>query len=153
MTTHAAPSGAFDVTEKTIAELQSAMHSGQTTSQQLVHLYLARIASIDKSGPRLNSIIELNPDAMAIAAALDAERKTTGPRGPLHGIPVLLKDNIATADRMQTTAGSLALVGMKPPRDAALVTSLRKAGAVILGKTKMTKKVTIPIMAIMMMTG
>ena len=139
MTTHAAPSGAFDVTEKTIAELQSAMHSGKTTSQQLVQLYLARIASIDKSGPRLNSIIELNPDAMAIAAALDAERKTTGPRGPLHGIPVLLKDNIATADRMQTTAGSLALVGMKPPRDAALVTSLRKAGAVILGKTNLSE--------------
>ena len=139
MTAHAASSGTFDVKEKTIAELQSAMQAGKATSQQLVQLYLARIAALDKSGPKLNSIIELNPDALTIAAALDAERKATGPRGPLHGIPVLLKDNIATADKMQTTAGSLALVGMKPPRDATLVARLRAAGAVILGKTNLSE--------------
>jgi amidase len=139
MTAHAASSGTFDVKEKTIAELQSAMQAGKATSQQLVQLYLARIAALDKAGPTLNSIIELNPDALTIAAALDAERKAKGPRGPLHGIPVLLKDNIATADKMQTTAGSLALVGMKPPRDAALVARLRAAGAVILGKTNLSE--------------
>lgn len=139
MTAHAAPHGAFDVTEKTVAQLQAAMVSGKTSAQQLVRLYLARIATIDKAGPKLNSIIELNPDAMAIAAALDAERKASGPRGPMHGIPVLLKDNIATADKMQTTAGSLALVGAKPPRDAFLVARLRAAGAVILGKTNLSE--------------
>ena len=139
MTANAAPDGAFDVTEKTVAELQAAMVSGRTSAQQLVRLYLARIAAIDKAGPKLNSIIELNPDALTIAAALDAERKTKGPRGPLHGIPVLLKDNIATADKMQTTAGSLALVGAKPPRDAFLVARLREAGAVILGKTNLSE--------------
>ena len=139
MTTNATPAPAFDVTEKTVAQLQAAMVSGKTTAQQLVRLYLARIASLDKEGPRLNSIIELNPDALTIASALDAERKATGTRGPLHGIPVLLKDNIATADKMQTTAGSLALVGMKPPRDAALVARLREAGAVILGKTNLSE--------------
>lgn len=140
VTAHATtPGTAFDVTEKTVAELQTAMASGKTTAQQLVRLYLARIAAVDKYGPKLNSVIELNPDAMAIAAALDAERKAKGPRGPLHGIPVLLKDNIATADKMQTTAGSLALVGVKPPRDAALVARLRGAGAVILGKTNLSE--------------
>src|SRR5208283_3867348 len=86
-----------------------------------------------------NAVIEVNPDALAIAAALDRERKAKGPRGPLHGIPVLIKDNIATADNMQTTAGSLALAGMKPPRDAFLVTRLREAGAVILGKTNLSE--------------
>jgi len=130
---------AFDVTEKTVAELQAAMANGKTSAQHLVRLYLARIAAVDKAGPRLNSIIELNPEALTIAAALDAERKAKGPRGPLHGIPVLLKDNIATADNMQTTAGSLALVGVKPPRDAALVARLREAGAVILGKTNLSE--------------
>ncbi len=129
----------FDVTEKSVVELQTAMAAGHTTAQQLVRLYLARIAAFDKAGPKLNSVIELNPDALAIASALDAQRKVKGPRGPLHGIPVLLKDNIATADSMQTTAGSLALVGMKPPRDAALVTRLRDAGAVILGKTNLSE--------------
>lgn len=130
---------AFEVAEKSVAELQAAMASGRTTAQQLVRLYLARIATIDKAGPALNSVIELNPDALAIATALDTERKAKGPRGPLHGIPVLLKDNIATADKMQTTAGSLALVGMRPPRDAALVARLRDAGAVILGKTNLSE--------------
>jgi amidase len=129
----------FDVAEKTVAELQAVMASGKTTAQQLVRLYLARIAAVDKAGPKLNSVIELNPDALAIATALDAERKAKGARGPLHGIPVLLKDNIATADKMQTTAGSMALVGMKPPRDAALVARLRDAGAVILGKTNLSE--------------
>ena len=129
----------FDVVEKTVLELQNAMTNGKTTAQQLVRLYLARIAAIDNAGPQLNSVIELNPDALAIAGALDAERKAKGPRGPLHGIPVLLKDNIATADKMQTTAGSLALMGMKPPRDAALVTRLRDAGVVILGKTNLSE--------------
>lgn len=132
-------SATFDVTEKTVAQLQAAMASGSVNSQTLVQLYLARIAAIDKSGPKLNSVIELNPDALAIAMALDAERKAKGPRGPMHGIPVLLKDNIATADGMQTTAGSLALVGVKPPRDAFLVSQLRKAGAVILGKTNLSE--------------
>lgn len=139
MTANAAPHGAFDVTEKTVAQLQAAMASGKTSAQELVRLYLARIAAIDKAGPKLNSVIELNPDALAIAVELDAERKAQGPRGPLHGIPVLLKDNIATADGMQTTAGSLALVGVKPPRDAFLVARLRAAGAVILGKTNLSE--------------
>ena len=134
----AAP-GVFDVAEKTVDQLQAAMRAGTINSQQLVQLYLARIAALDKAGPKLNSIIELNPDALEIAKALDAERKTKGTRGPLHGIPVLLKDNIATADAMQTTAGSLALVGAKPPRDAFLVTQLRNAGAVILGKTNLSE--------------
>jgi amidase len=131
--------GAFDVVEMSIAELQSSMSSGRSTSQGLVRMYLARIRAIDRAGPRINSIIELNPDAQAIAAALDKERKQKGPRGPLHGIPVLVKDNIATADRMQTTAGSLALVGIKPPRDAFVIEQLRKAGAVILGKTNLSE--------------
>ena len=134
-----AASGVFDVAEKTVDQLQAAMRAGTINSQQLVQLYLARIAALDKAGPKLNSIIELNPDALEIAKALDAERKTKGTRGPLHGIPVLLKDNIATADAMQTTAGSLALVGAKPPRDAFLVTQLRNAGAVILGKTNLSE--------------
>ena len=133
------PDANFDVTEKTVAELQAAMATGKTSAQQLVRLYLARIAAVDKAGPRLNAVIELNPDALAIATALDAERIAKGPRGLLHGIPVLLKDNIATADKMQTTAGSLALVGVKPPRDAELVSRLRDAGAVILGKTNLSE--------------
>lgn len=139
MGAHATPSGAFDVTEKSVSELQAAMQTGRTTARQLVELYRARIAAIDKAGPRLNAIIELNPDAMSIAGALDTERKVKGPRGPLHGIPILLKDNIATADKMQTTAGSLALVGVAPPRDAFLVARLRDAGAVILGKTNLSE--------------
>jgi amidase len=129
----------FTIVEASVADLQAAMQSGKATSVSLVKAYLARIKAIDKSGPRINSMIELNPDALAIAAALDKERKAKGPRGPLHGIPVVLKDNIATADKMQTTAGSLALVGVKPPRDAFLVTRLRDAGAVILGKTNLSE--------------
>jgi len=129
----------INIVEATVADLQAQMQAGKLTSQQLVKAYLARIRAVDKAGPRINSVIELNPDAVAIAAGLDRERQTTGVRGPLHGIPVLLKDNIATADKMQTTAGSLALVGVKPPRDAFLVTRLRAAGAVILGKTNLSE--------------
>src|SRR5216683_5753571 len=129
----------LDVVEASVAELQEAMTAGRITSRELTAKYLARIKAVDKAGPRINSVIELNPDALAIAAALDKERKAHGPRGPLHGIPVLIKDNIATADRMQTTAGSLALLGVKPPRDAFVVTKLREAGAVILGKTNLSE--------------
>ena len=125
--------------EKSIAELQEAMQSGKLTSRALVAHFLARIKAIDKQGPKLNSVIEVNPDAASIAAALDKERKASGPRGPLHGIPVLIKDNIATADRMQTTAGSVALVGSPVPRDAAVAARLRAAGAVILGKTNLSE--------------
>ena len=133
------PKAKFDVTEKSIAQLQQAMSSGRVTSKEITKQYLARIRAIDKAGPKLNSVIEVNPDALAIAEALDKERKAKGPRGPLHGIPVLIKDNIATGDRMQTTAGSLALVGARSPRDAFLVTKLREAGAVILGKTNLSE--------------
>jgi amidase len=129
----------FDLEEATIADLQQRMQSGRETSRDLVDKYLARIESIDKSGPALHSVIEINPDARAIAYGLDAERKAKGPRGPLHGIPVLIKDNIATADRMMTTAGSLALEGATPPADAFLVSQLRAAGAVILGKTNLSE--------------
>lgn len=131
--------GSFELDEKTIAELQEAMKSGGLTARSIAEKYLSRIAAIDKQGPRLNSVIELNPDALAIADALDAERKTKGPRGPLHGIPVLIKDNIDTADRMSTTAGSLALEGSIAQRDAFIVQKLRDAGAVILGKTNLSE--------------
>ncbi len=137
--TAATAARAFRIEEKSVAQLQQAMASGRVTSKRLVQLYLARIKAIDKAGPKINAVIEVNPDALAIAEALDKERKAKGPRGPLHGIPVLLKDNIATADRMDTTAGSLALVGVKPPRDAFLVAKLREAGAVILGKTNLSE--------------
>ena len=130
---------AFDVVEASIADLQAAMSSGRITSRELVSLYLARIKAIDKAGPRINSVIELNPDAIAIAEALDKERKASGARGPLHGIPVLIKDNIATGDRMQTTAGSLALEGARAPRDSFVAAKLREAGAVILGKTNLSE--------------
>jgi amidase len=130
---------AFELDEITITELQDGMNSGKYTAHSIAEKYLARIAAIDKSGPSVNSVIETNPDALEIAQALDKERKEKGPRGPLHGIPVLIKDNIATADRMQTTAGSLALVGSKPPRDAFIVQKLRESGAVILGKTNLSE--------------
>ncbi len=111
------------------------MNSGRYSARSITEMYLARIEAVDKQGPLLNSVIEVNPDALAIADSLDKERKEKGPRGPLHGIPVLIKDNIDTADRMATTAGSLALVGSKPPKDAFVARKLREAGAVILGKT------------------
>jgi amidase len=131
--------GSFELDEKTIAELQEAMKSGGLTARSIADKYLSRIAAIDKQGPRLNSVIELNPEAPAIADALDAERKGKGPRGPMHGIPVLIKDNIDTADRMATTAGSLALEGSIARRDAFIVQKLRDAGAVILGKTNLSE--------------
>ena len=129
----------FDLVEASIADLQAAMASGRITSREITALYIARIKAIDKAGPKINSVIEVNPDALAIADALDKERKQSGARGPLHGIPVLIKDNIATADRMQTTAGSIALAGVKPPRDSFVAQKLREAGAVILGKTNLSE--------------
>ena len=129
----------FDLEEATIAALQQRMASGQDTSRSLVDKYLARIEVIDRSGPALHSVLEVNPDARTIADQLDAERKSGRTRGPMHGIPILIKDNIATADRMMTTAGSLALAGAAPPKDAFIVTRLREAGAVILGKTNLSE--------------
>ena len=129
----------FELDEITIPELQDGMKSGKFTARSLVEKYRARIDEIDKRGPAVNAIIELNPDASSIADALDQERKAKGPRGPLHGMPVLIKDNIATADRMMTTAGSLALVGSKPPKDSFVAQKLRAAGAVILGKTNLSE--------------
>jgi amidase len=134
-----APPSAFPLEEATTAQLQDWMAGGRYTSRQLTEMYLRRIDEIDRGGPSLHAVIEVNPDALAIADALDAERKAKGPRGPLHGIPVLIKDNIDTADRMLTTAGSLALEGSRPARDAALVTRLRDAGAVLLGKTNLSE--------------
>jgi amidase len=129
----------FELEEVTVADLQAGMKSGKFTARSLAEEYLERIAEIDQRGPALNSIIELNPDAPAIADALDAERKAQGPRGPLHGIPVLIKDNIGTADRMMTTAGSLALLGFTPAKDSGVARRLRQAGAVILGKTNLSE--------------
>jgi amidase len=129
----------FELEERTIAQLQTAMASGKFSSRQLVDLYTRRIEEIDRRGPTLRSVIIVNPDARAIADALDAERKSRGPRGPLHGIPILIKDNIDTADKMPTTAGSLALEGSIAPRDATIVEKLRAAGAVILGKTNLSE--------------
>jgi amidase len=125
--------------EYTIAELQSRMDSGELTAARLVEMYLERIEAVDRDGPRLNSVIELNPEAGAIAASLDAERRSGKKRGPLHGIPILLKDNIDTHDRMQTTAGSLALEGSIAARDAGIVEGLRGAGAILLGKTNLSE--------------
>lgn len=133
------PPKPFELGEITVAELQDEMQSGQLTARSLAEKYLARIEKVDKHGPAVNSVIEVNPDALAIAAELDRERKAKGPRGPLHGIPVFIKDNIATRDRMMTTAGSLALVGARPPKDAFVVKRLREAGAVILGKTNLSE--------------
>ena len=115
----------FDLEEITIAELQEGMKSGKYTARGITEKYLARIDAVDKRGPAVNSVIELNPDALALAEDSDKERKQKGARGPLHGIPVLIKDNIDTADRMHTTAGSLALAESIAPRDAAVVTRLR----------------------------
>jgi amidase len=129
----------FELDELTIDDLQKAFQSGQYSSRSLTEKYLKRIGEIDKAGPMLNSIIELNPEAMEIADALDRERKLKGPRGPLHGIPILIKDNIDTGDRMNTTAGSLALLGSRPANDAFVAAQLRKAGAVILGKTNLSE--------------
>jgi amidase len=130
---------AFELDEITIAELQAGLTAGKYSARSIAEKYFARIDQIDKHGPAINSVIEVNPDALSIAESLDAELKSKGARGPLHGIPVLIKDNIDTADRMATTAGSLALVGSKPLKDATVAQKLRDAGAVILGKTNLSE--------------
>ncbi len=136
----AAASAPSDLNEKTIAELQGLMHRGELTAVGLLEFYLKRIQRLDQDGPRVNSIIELNPDARAIARALDRERRDSGSRGPLHGIPILLKDNVDTHDRTQTASGSLALVGIPAPaHDATVAAKLRRAGAVILGKAGLSE--------------
>src|SRR5262245_24586467 len=129
----------FELEEATIAELAAAMNSGKETAVSIVKKYLHRIESIDQRGPAVNAVIELNPDALVIARMLDQERKSSGARGPLHGIPILLKDNIDTHDRMMTTAGSLALLGSLAPQDSVIARKLREAGAVILGKTNLSE--------------
>jgi amidase len=129
----------FELEEMTIPELQDGMKSGKFTAHSLAEKYLGRIDELDKRGPAVNAIIEINPDALSIADALDQERKAKGPRGPLHGIPVVIKDNIDTADRMMTTAGSLALLRSRPPKDSFVAQKLRAAGAVILGKTNLSE--------------
>ncbi len=133
------PARPFALEEVGVAELQRRMSTGTTTSRALVDQYLARIAAVDRIGPALRSIIELNPDARSLADRLDAERKAGRVRGPLHGIPVVIKDNIATGDAMRTSAGSLALAEARAPRDAFVVTRLREAGAVMLGKTNLSE--------------
>jgi amidase len=128
-----------ELEEKTIRELQEALAQGTLTSRRLVEMYQARIAALDKDGPALHAVLEINPDALSIADELDKERQLKGARGPLHGIPILLKDNIATADAMQTTAGSLALLGSRPARDAFVARKLREAGAILLGKANLSE--------------
>ena len=147
----AEPSSArhFEFDEATIADLQRRMTSGEISAHSLAQAYLTRIDEMDddcsrsacekRKTPGLNAVIEVNPDALAIAEELDKERKSKGPRGPMHGIPVLIKDNIDTSDRMQTTAGSLALLGSKPAQDASVARKLRDAGAVILGKSNLSE--------------
>src|SRR4029077_16080106 len=130
----ASAAGGFDFIEKSIPELQAAMASGQLTSQQLTHGYIRRIQSLN---PTLHAVIEVNPNAIAIATQLDNERRHGHVRGPLHGIPLLVKDNIATDVQMQTTAGSLAIYGNHVPADAPLIQNLRAAGAIILGKANL----------------
>ncbi len=139
----AAPAGAqgpfAELEGATVADLRAALDARRLSARELVEMYVARIEAIDRGGPRLASILEVNPDALTIADALDRELAGGAARGPLHGIPVLLKDNIDTADRMLTCAGSLALVGSRPPRDAFVAQRLREAGAVLLGKTNLTE--------------
>jgi amidase len=129
----------FPLQEVTIDELQRKMNSGEYSSRSITKMYLKRISEIDKKGPALNAIIELNPDALSIADRMDAERKAGKIRGPLHGIPVLIKDNINSGDQMMTTAGSLALEGHRADKDAFIVGQLRAAGAVLLGKTNLSE--------------
>jgi len=131
--------GPFELDELTVADLQKRMQSGQDTAKSLVQKYLARIERLDTRGPTLHCIIEINPEALAIAEALDEERRKSGVRGALHGVPALIKDNIGTADRMTTTAGSLALEGSIPAKDSFVAARLREAGAVILGKTNLSE--------------
>lgn len=131
--------GRSELDEISIEALRAAFASGKYTVRSVAEKYLRRIDEIDQAGPTINSILQVNPDALQIADALDRELKEKGPRSPMHGIPVLLKDNIDTADRMETTAGSLALLGMKPAKDAYVVKQLREAGALILGKTNLSE--------------
>ena len=125
--------------ELSIDDVQDGLRSGRFTSRALTERYLERIAAMDRTGPSLHAVLETNPDALAIADALDAERRAKGPRGPLHGVPILVKDNLATADRMMTTAGSLALIGATVPRDSHVIERLRAAGAIVLGKTNLSE--------------
>jgi amidase len=125
--------------DRSIVDLQALMTDGATSAQALVRAYLDRIEAIDRAGPTLRAVLETNPDAHAIAAELDAERRRTGPRGPLHGIPVLVKDNVDTGDALTTTAGSLALEGHRAAHDAFLVARLREAGAIVLGKANLSE--------------
>jgi amidase len=134
-----AASAGPSVVETSVERLQRDMAAGRTTSQAITQESLSRIHRLDRAGPRINSVLETNPDALAIARSLDRERKAGKVRGPLHGIPVLLKDNIDTGDDMLTTAGSLALLGVPAPRDAFIVKRLREAGAVVLGKTNLSE--------------
>src|SRR5664279_297885 len=129
----------FDLEEITIDELQAGFKSGKYTARSITEKYMQRIKEIDRSGPAINSIIQLNPDALKIADELDKELKEKGPRSVMHGIPVLIKDNIDTADNMETTAGSLALVGSRTQKDYFVVKQLREAGAIILGKTNLSE--------------
>lgn len=129
----------FELEEITIAALQAGMRSGKYTARSITAAYLRRINDVDRNGPAVKAVLEINPDALAIATALDRERKAKGPRGPLHGIPVLIKANIGTHDRMTTTAGSLALAGSVPQKDSFVARRLRESGAVILGKTNLSE--------------
>src|SRR6478672_9093769 len=129
----------FELEEATISDLQRKMISGQESAKSLTEKYLARIEALDRKGPALRSVLETNPDALTIAENLDGERKSGRIRGHLHGIPVLIKDNIGTADRMTTTAGSLALEGSIPSKDAFVATRLREGGAILLGKTNLSE--------------
>jgi len=137
--TSTAPASPNTVVELSLTDLAAAFADGRLSSQQLTQSYLARIDKLDRRGPNLGSVIETNPRALEIAAALDAERKAHGGRGPLHGVPVLIKDNVETSDHMMSTAGSLALRGWFAPQDAPLVERLRAAGAVILGKSNLSE--------------
>ena len=128
-----------ELEEMTIAQMRDLLNRGELSAQSLLSAYLERIEAIDRNGPELRSIIETNPDAMQIAEQLDEEMRRQGPRGPLHGIPILVKDNIDTADRMTTTAGSLALEGSHPLQDATVAAQLRRAGAIILGKANLSE--------------
>jgi len=135
----AASAQSFDLEEATLADLEQGFATQKYTVRSVAEWYLARVDLLDRTGPKINAVIELNPDVLSIADALDRERGTKGARGPLHGVPVLIKDNIDTADRMQTTAGSLALAGCRAARDSAVAARLRAAGAVILGKTNLSE--------------
>src|SRR6478609_5270701 len=129
----------INLEELTIADLQNKMKTGELTSKAITEFYLEKINSLDKNGPAINSVIELNPDALTIAARLDKERNENKVRGALHGIPVLIKDNIDTGDQMLTTAGSIAMEGNRAAKDAFIISKLREAGAVLLGKTNLSE--------------